>query len=174
AAHIARKPNVRIAGTTRLPGTPAARIAVISPSVDMRLSVIRAPTNTPKGMANGSACGRTNANRYPTVEGGPELRTRNSNKGLARCRNNTKVNSTTPRTALTKISRKMVRLSKRINVSVNGTLSLVIGSLEDRPLPIHQFNALRSAAAPPAVWAIDLAARTRFHRTAAPARRSLK
>jgi hypothetical protein len=42
---------------------PAARIAVISPSLDMRLSVISVPTSTPRGMVKGSACGNTNANR---------------------------------------------------------------------------------------------------------------
>ena len=35
--------TTRIGGATRCPGTPAARMAVISPSVDMRLSVINVP-----------------------------------------------------------------------------------------------------------------------------------
>jgi len=62
AAHR-RNPNRRIAGTTRRPGTPAARMAVISPSVDMRDSVTSVPIRTPKGIANGSITGSTSAKR---------------------------------------------------------------------------------------------------------------
>src|SRR5579863_2110475 len=101
-------------GATRRPGTPAARMAVISPSLDIRESVINVATKTPSGMVKGRAWGSTSANRYATVEGGPELRTRNSNRGRARCRNSTNVNSTDPSIAVTTISRRMVRLSKRI------------------------------------------------------------
>jgi hypothetical protein len=60
---------------------PAARMAVISPSLDMRLSVISVPTSTPSGIVKGSACGSTNANRYAVNDDDPELRTRNSNSG---------------------------------------------------------------------------------------------
>src|SRR5579864_893365 len=139
AIHIATNPKNRIGGATRRPGTPAARIAVISPSLDIRESVIKVATRTPSGMVNGSACGSTSANRYATVESGPELRTRNSKRGRARCRNSTNVNSTEPSIAVTTISRRMVRLSRRIGGASGirrgndgGLLQLIL-----RPLELH-------------------------------------
>ncbi len=56
-------PNMRTGGATRCPGMPAARMAVISPSVDMRVSVIRVATSTPMGTVKGSDCGSTRKNR---------------------------------------------------------------------------------------------------------------
>ena len=51
ATSVIRKPKARIGGATRRPETPAARMAVISPSLDMRLSVMSVPTRTPSGIA---------------------------------------------------------------------------------------------------------------------------
>src|ERR1035438_699980 len=114
---IATNPTSRIGGAALRPGTPAARIAVISPSADMRLSVSRVPVSTPRGIANGNACGSTSANRYTTIRVEPELRTRYSNNPCASGRNSTEVNSAIPNAALQKCSRKMVRLSRRMMVS---------------------------------------------------------
>ena len=50
-------------GTTRWLEQPAARMAVISPSVAMRPNPTRMPTSTPKGMVSGSSGGSDSANR---------------------------------------------------------------------------------------------------------------
>src|SRR5579883_3412731 len=97
---MATKPTARMGGATLRPGTPAARIAVISPSADMRLTVNKVPVSTPSGIANGKDCGSTSANRYNTARGELELRTRYSKRSLARGRNRTEVNSTIPNAAL--------------------------------------------------------------------------
>ena len=92
----ARKPAP--ATITRRLETPAARMAVISPSLDMRPSPIRMPTSTPKGMVKGST-------------GGQDQREQLADRGRAgraahqqleqlvprRCRNMTKVASSVPR-----------------------------------------------------------------------------
>ena len=54
-------------------------MAVISPSLDIRLSAISTPTNTPSGTVNVSVNGMASANKCATVAGGAELRTRISN-----------------------------------------------------------------------------------------------
>src|ERR1700675_2462303 len=120
AAAISRatQPKSKIGGATRRPGTPAARIAVISPSVDMRVKVIRTATSTPIGTVKGNACGNTSRNKYRTLERGPELRTRNSKSGRARTRKIRNVNSTAHNTAVTTSSRRIVRLSKRMIASL--------------------------------------------------------
>ena len=46
----ANRQNSPIGRTALRPGTPAARIAVISPSVDMRPSASSVPTSTPIGI----------------------------------------------------------------------------------------------------------------------------
>src|SRR5262249_30737822 len=99
---------------TFLLGTPAARIAVISPSLDIRLRAISTPTNTPSGTVKVSVEGTASAKRYPTVGGGAELRTKISNSLPTRCKNSTNVNRTVPSNALLATSRKMARLSKPI------------------------------------------------------------
>src|SRR5579871_5756433 len=113
---IATSANVSTGAITFRLGTPAARIAVISPSLDMRLSAINTPTNTPKGTVKVSVDGIASANRYPTVGGGAELRTRISNSLPTRCKNSTNVNSTVPSSALFATSRKIERLSRPIGV----------------------------------------------------------
>ena len=65
--------------------------------------------------------------------GDPDVRTRNSNSVRARCRNMTNVNSTAPSTRLTKISRKMMRLSRRMrNRTVYDTTSTCGGGTTRR------------------------------------------
>ena len=49
--------------TTLRPDLPAARMAVISPSPDIRLKVSRHPTSTPIGTVKMSAGGRTRPDR---------------------------------------------------------------------------------------------------------------
>ncbi len=93
----------------RRPGTPAARMAVISPSPDIRLSVISTPTSTPIGIVKVSVNGNTSANRYPTVELVALARTSNSNSLPTRCRNSTKLNSRHPSRALAATSRSILR-----------------------------------------------------------------
>ncbi len=44
-------------------GMPAARMAVISPSLDMRPSPISMPTSTPNGIVMGSKAGKARLNR---------------------------------------------------------------------------------------------------------------
>ena len=64
--------------TVRL-GTPAARMAVISPSLESRPSPIRIPISTPNGMVSGSTCGSASRNRYSIDSQFEELRTTTSN-----------------------------------------------------------------------------------------------
>ena len=53
--------------------TPAARMAVISPSLAMRPRPIRMPTSTPNGMVSGSTGGMAQRNSASTVLGGTLL-----------------------------------------------------------------------------------------------------
>src|SRR5437899_2900237 len=107
---IANVAKTRIGGATLRLDTPAARMAVISPSDDMRFRVIRTPARTPSGIVNVKVKGTASANSWATVAGGAELRTRVSNSLLTRCRKRTKVNSTVPSTELVRTSRKIERL----------------------------------------------------------------
>jgi len=61
-----------------------------------------------------NAEGIASTNRYTTVLAELWLFTRNLNRSRERSRNRTEVNSTQPSTALAKISRNSVRLSKRM------------------------------------------------------------
>ncbi len=63
ATAIANNAKAITGGTTRRLEHPAARMAVISPSVARRPSPTRMPTNTPKGMVSGSSGGSDSANR---------------------------------------------------------------------------------------------------------------
>ena len=92
--------------STRRPGTPAARMAVISPSLDMRPRPIRMPTSTPKGMVSGSTAGMPSANSHAVVAGLAELRTSSPSSGPTPCRKITQVASSVPMKALATISRK--------------------------------------------------------------------
>src|SRR5271166_4938505 len=107
---VARVAKKRMGGTTLRLETPAARIPVISPSVDMRLRVISTPTRTPNGMVKLNVNGRARANSSPTVVGGAELRTRVSKSLLTRCRKITNVNNTVPSTELVIVSLNIDRL----------------------------------------------------------------
>ena len=60
---MARVANVSTGAITLRLGTPAARMAVISPSLDMRLSAISTPTSTPSGTVNVSVNGIARANK---------------------------------------------------------------------------------------------------------------
>jgi hypothetical protein len=99
--------------TTRL-GTPAARMAVISPSPAIRLSAMSVPTSTPSGMVKVRVNGIASKNNWATVAGDAELRTMSSNSLLIRSRNRTNVNRAAPSMALENTSRKMERLRMRM------------------------------------------------------------
>jgi hypothetical protein len=71
--------NASTGAITRRLETPAARMAVISPSLDIRPSPIRMPTSTPNGMVSGSTGGKVRANRLKIVLGSGLLPTRTSN-----------------------------------------------------------------------------------------------
>src|SRR5262245_37607701 len=123
AAAVIRNPKkaqVRIGHATLRAETPAARIAVISPSEDMRLRAISVPVRMPNGIEYGRACGSTSANRYPTVEPEPELRTRNSKRRAERCMKTINVKSAEPMIALAATSQKTIRLSRRIVYGAEG------------------------------------------------------
>ena len=60
---VARAAQVITGAITRRLGTPAARMAVISPSVDMRLRDISTPTSKPIGTANVRVKGMARTNR---------------------------------------------------------------------------------------------------------------
>ena len=57
-AAVARSAKIMTGAITFWLGTPAARMAVISPSLDMRPRPIRMPTSTPNGIVNGSSGGK--------------------------------------------------------------------------------------------------------------------
>ncbi len=77
--------------------TPAARMAMISPSAAMRPSPIRMPTSTPNGMVSGSTGGKARANRLTTVVAvGGWLPTSSSNSASTFCRKMTNVASSVP------------------------------------------------------------------------------
>ena len=87
--------------------TPAARMAMISPSLASRPSPIRIPTSTPKGMVSGSTGGSAHRNNASTVRGSALLPTRILKICSSLCRNTTNVASIVPRTALDTTSRNM-------------------------------------------------------------------
>jgi hypothetical protein len=88
---------------------PAARIAVISPSLDIRERAISVPTRTPRGSVSGMVAGNKRTKRYPTVAGVVELLTRMEKSCPAFCRKRTKTNRTAPRDALAAISATTTR-----------------------------------------------------------------
>src|SRR6266705_395620 len=94
AISIMKNPKVRMGGSTLLLGTPAARMAVISPSVDMRLNVSSVPTSTPNGMVKGNTLGSPSPNRYATWLAEAEMRNKNSKSGPEFCRKRTVVKRT--------------------------------------------------------------------------------
>ena len=99
--------NTSTGAITRRLETPAARMAVISPSLAMRPSPIRIPTSTPNGMVSGSTGGMARANSVITVlKAALPLPTSTSNSLSTRCRKMTHVASSVPSTALERISRK--------------------------------------------------------------------
>src|SRR5437870_6563691 len=111
---IAIIPTVRIGATTLRLEMPLARMAVISPSADMRFKVINTPARTPSGMVKLNVNGTSRAKSCATVFGGAELRTRVSNSLPTRCRKRTNVKRMVPRTELVTTSLKMDRLRTRI------------------------------------------------------------
>jgi hypothetical protein len=84
-------------------------------SEDIRLRVMRVPTNTPKGSANGIVAGNAYSSSLATVCGGAEVRTRSTERRWMVRRNRTNVKSSVPRLALIRISRRMARLSMRMD-----------------------------------------------------------
>src|SRR5471030_2855144 len=93
--------------------TPAARMAVISPSAAMRPNPIRIPTSTPKGIVRGKTGGRPSPNNSRMVRALALERTSSSKSGSTPYRKTTNVASSVPSTALARISRKMYRPNSR-------------------------------------------------------------
>ena len=87
--------------------TPAARMAMISPSLASRPSPIRIPTSTPNGMVNGSTGGSAHRNNANTVRGSALLPTRTLKICSSLCRNTTNVARSVPSMALETTSRNM-------------------------------------------------------------------
>src|SRR5579872_1814980 len=113
---VASSANVSTGAITARLDTPAARMAVISPSVDMRPRPMRIPTSTPNGTVSGSTGGRASVNSHSTVAVCVELRTSNSKSLSTCCRKMTKVASSVPSSALETISRKTYRVRMRIPI----------------------------------------------------------
>src|ERR1700690_2769605 len=112
--NVKKRPTTSTGDRIRRLGTPAARMPTISPSLDMRLRVIRMPTSAPVGSAKVMVSGSSRPNREAMVEGVAELRTSSSKLLPARWRKSTKVKSTVPRKAFEKSSRRMARLRRPI------------------------------------------------------------
>ena len=60
---VAKNAKVRTGRITRRLGTPPARMAMISPSLDMRLSPMSTPAREPRGRARVSTAGSKRAKR---------------------------------------------------------------------------------------------------------------
>ena len=103
---VASKAKVRTGGITARLETPAARMAVISPSVESRPKPMRIPTRTPKGTVSGSTGGKASAKSQSTVSVLAELRTSSSKYLSTPRRKITNVASSVPSSALETISRK--------------------------------------------------------------------
>ena len=103
---VPRSANASTGAITLRLETPAARMATISPSDDMRPSPIRMPISTPNGMVNGSTGGMARARSLATVAGGGLLPTSTLKSASAPCRKMTNVASIVPSSELVRISRK--------------------------------------------------------------------
>jgi hypothetical protein len=106
ATAVASTANATTGIATRRPDTPAARMAVISPSAAMRPRPIRIPTSTPNGIVSGSTEGTARANSQTAVSGPGALRTSSPTSGPIFCRKIRHVASTVPISALARISLK--------------------------------------------------------------------
>ena len=107
ARPIPRAANSSTGAITLRLETPAARMAVISPSPAIRPSPIRMPTSTPNGMVSGKTGGMAQPNSF-RVDPDPALPlpTSNSNSLSTFWRKMTQVASSVPSTELVRISRK--------------------------------------------------------------------
>ena len=117
---------------------PAARMAVISLSLDMRLRPIKIPTSTPSGRANGSVDGSAYSRSLATTDAEAELFTSRADKRSMVRRNSTNTNSSVPNAAPINTSLKMALLRIRITAyfcATNAgaaTLGSLPGSFSDR------------------------------------------
>src|ERR1019366_8465116 len=115
--------------------TPAARMAMISPSDAIRPNPTRIPISTPKGIVNG---GTASASRVTTVRGPGLLPTSSLNSASAPCRNMTNVASRVPNTELVRISRNTYRPSRR-----TGPLPLYLRRRHQRQLRLLLFRRMQ-------------------------------
>src|ERR1022692_2011176 len=127
ATNMAMKANSITGNTTLRLEHPAARMAVISPSVASRPNPTRMPTSVPNGMVSGSSGGSDSANRYRIVSGRGELRTSTSNSLPTPCRKMMDVAKAMPSSELEMISRKMWRPRMRMRLRVAGLGSQLRG-----------------------------------------------
>src|ERR1017187_9490631 len=118
--------------------TPAARMAMISPSDAIRPNPIRIPISTPNGIVNGNTGGIASASSVNTVRGPGLLPTSSLNSASAPCRNMTNVASRVPSTELVRISRNTYRPSRR-----TGPLPLYLRRRHQRQLRLLLFRRMQ-------------------------------